>query len=138
MLQGEKELEVLVDIAMLSFRKRCCALASLLDLCTAIRHLSDGNIQQELYAKLTLVPMLGYGLWSLLELQPTERHPFHDEYADLDKFFVEWNYEDSQPQNAIVHISWHLFRSIFSTITTAATSGHSSIPLHSHTLPPVF
>lgn len=127
--QGDEELRALVDILMLSFRKRCCSLSVLIELCNAIKKASAvSSLSQEISVKLNLMPMLGYGFWKLMDGTSVETHPFRSEFAEADKFFVEWSYDENNVQNGITHLSWHLFRRVF-THSIPSASGSTKLPL---------
>lgn len=134
-VQSEKELHTLIDILTVCFRKAVCSLSSLFELCRIIKTVSSApSLSQQLRVKLTLLPMLAYGFWKLLEVESMESHPFCSEFSEIDKFFADWSYEDNNSQNGIIHIAWHLFRRIFAS-TAASSSGDTSPfrPAHSLT-----
>lgn len=113
-VQGEEELHVLVDILMAAFRRKCCTAAQIFELCSIIKHISEAaQISTDLYAKLTLLPMLGYGLWKLLEISSPDAHPLHGDFLELDRFFAEWIYAESEDHSGIIRLSWHLSRPLF-------------------------
>lgn len=101
---------MLVDLVSMTFRIKAITPAWLGKLCNAIRSVSNSNgIASDLSAKLTLMPMLAFGFWSVLGLGYDERHAIESSESELNKIFCEWINDGHSSQNGVIRAYWSLF-----------------------------